>query len=71
MAFAKRFRLRKPRLRTSTVLILRLMPSADPLVARLSRIRPATALTLASFSHLTTSASNRAVYLELPSAHGT
>ena len=38
---------------------------------QLSRIRPATALTLASFSHPITSASNWAVYLELPSAQGT
>ena len=34
MAFAKRSRLRKPRLRTFTVLIRLLMPSAGPLVAR-------------------------------------
>ena len=34
MAFAKRSRLRKPRLRTFTVLIPLLMPSAGPLVAR-------------------------------------
>ena len=34
MAFAKRSRLRKPRLRTLTVLIRLLMPSAGPLVAR-------------------------------------
>ena len=34
MAFAKRSRLRKPQLRTFTVLIRLLMPSAGPLVAR-------------------------------------
>jgi len=45
-----------------------MMPST---AFQLSRIRPATALTLASFSHPITSASNWAVYLELPSAQGT
>ena len=38
---------------------------------QLIRIGPATAWTLASFSHPITSASNWAVYLELPSAQGT
>ena len=38
---------------------------------QLSRIRLATALTLASFNHPITSASNSAVYLDRSSAQGT
>ena len=45
-----------------------MIPSA---AFQLRRIRSATACTLASFSHRIASASNSAVYLELPSAHGT
>ncbi len=38
---------------------------------QLSRIRLATACTLATLSHRITSASNSIVYLVLPSTHGT